>query len=351
MGEHFEQRKLTPLTEIGEFGLIDHLTKNIVLVNPETRYGVGDDAAVLQYGEKVMLVSTDILTEGIHFDLTYFPLQHLGYKAIAVNLSDIYAMNGTPKQVTVSLAVSSKFSLEAIEEIYSGIHRACANFNVDIIGGDTASSNAGLFLSVTVLGSADPEDVVYRHGANEKDLICVTGDLGAAFMGLLLLEREKTVFKADPNMQPDFAGKDFLLEKQLKPEPRKDIIDLFREKKIKPTAMIDISDGLASEVFHLGKRSGLGAAIYEEKLPIFQTTFDTAREFSIDPTTAALNGGEDYELLFTITQHDYEKIKTFPDISIIGHMAEASYGFQLISKNGVQTPLKAQGWDAFNTIK
>ncbi|MDT8309318.1 MAG: thiamine-phosphate kinase [Bacteroidales bacterium] len=351
MGEHFEQRKLTPLTEIGEFGLIDHLTKNIVLVNPETRYGVGDDAAVLQYGEKLMLVSTDILTEGIHFDLTYFPLQHLGYKAIAVNLSDIYAMNGTPKQVTVSLAVSSKFSLEAIEKIYSGIHRACANFNVDIIGGDTASSNAGLFLSVTVLGSADPEDVVYRHGANEKDLICVTGDLGAAFMGLLLLEREKTVFKADPNMQPDFAGKDFLLEKQLKPEPRKDIIDLFREKKIKPTAMIDISDGLASEVFHLGKRSGLGATIYEEKLPIFQTTFDTAREFSIDPTTAALNGGEDYELLFTITQHDYEKIKTFSDISIIGHMVEASYGFQLISKNGVQTPLKAQGWDAFNTIK
>lgn len=337
---------LTPISEVGEFGLIKHLTENLNLVNRSTLKGVGDDAAVLDFGGKKILVSTDLLVENVHFDLTYYPLKHLGYKAVAVNLSDIYAMNGTPEQITVSMAISSRFSLEAVEEIYKGIYLACKTYGVDVVGGDTTSSNLGLLISITVIGSADKEDIVYRNGAKENDLICVSGDLGAAYTGLLILEREKTVFKADPKMQPQLEGFDYLLERQLKPEPRKDIIDLFKEKKIKPTAMIDVSDGIASDILHIAAESNLGSVIFEEKLPIFQNTYEQLGIMKIDPTTAALNGGEDYELLFTILQSDYEIIKDHNDISIIGYMTDKNEGNHLISKSGTKTEMKAQGWDA-----
>ena len=341
-----QKRELTPLSALGEFGLIGRLTGSYEPSRPSTIKGIGDDAAVLSYGEKVVLVSTDILVEGVHFDLTYYPLKHLGYKAVAVNLSDIYAMNGTPEQITVTIAVSSRFSLEALEELYNGIYLACRNYNVDLIGGDTTSSKIGLVISVTALGTATQDDVVYRDGARENDLICVSGDLGAAYAGLLILEREKAAFSADPNMQPELEGMDYLLQRQLKPEPRRDIVETLREMEVKPTAMIDVSDGIASDVRHIAKGANLGCVIYEDKLPVFQATWDQLGILKIDPTTAALNGGEDYELLFTIRQSDFEKIKDHNDISIIGYMTEQAEGYHLISRSGTKTELKAQGWDA-----
>jgi thiamine-monophosphate kinase len=337
------------LQELGEFGLIDHIIRNFKSVQPSTIKGVGDDAAVIAAPEKedVTLLATDLLIEGIHFDLTYVPFRHLGYKAVVVNLSDIYAMNGTPRQIVVSIAISNRFPLEAVEELYAGIRLACSRYGVDLVGGDTSSSHAGLYLSITATGTAPKKDVVYRNGAMENDLIFVSGDLGSAYVGLLLLEREKKVFEANPNMQPDFENVDYLLERQLKPEARRDIIELLKEIDILPTSMIDISDGLASELHHICKQSGKGCAIYEEKLPIDPLTYDHAVAFSIDPTTAALNGGEDYELLFTISQKDYDKIKDRLEITPIGHITDASSGLQLISKKGVAYPIQAQGWNHF----
>ncbi|MDR0363846.1 MAG: thiamine-phosphate kinase [Bacteroidales bacterium] len=334
------------LQDLGEFGLIDRLTEHISLVQPSTIKGVGDDAAVIASDDDtVKLLTTDLLIENIHFDLMYVPLKHLGYKAAAVNLSDIYAMNGIPQQITVSIALSNRFSLEAVEELYTGIRLACKRYDVDLVGGDTSSSQTGLFLSVTTLGEAKKGEVVYRDGAKENDLIFVSGDLGSAYIGLLLLEREKQVFRANPNMQPDFEGVDYLLERQLKPEPRKDIIEMFRELDIKPTSMIDISDGLASELHHICSQSKKGCAIYEDKLPVDPLTYQQSAAFAIDPTTAAMNGGEDYELLFTVKQSDYEKLKDRLEITPIGYITDAASGLQLISKKGVTYPIKAQGWN------
>jgi thiamine-monophosphate kinase len=343
----FENKGTTNLEQLGEFGLIDHLTKDNKTHHASTLKSVGDDAAVVDAGNKKVLVSTDMLLEGIHFDLAYTPLKHLGYKAIQVNLSDIYAMNGTPQQVTVSIGMSSKFSLEAIEELYAGIYLACDKYNIDLIGGDTSSSKQGLVLSVTVLGYADENDIVYRNTANEGDLICVSGDLGGAYTGLQLLEREKLVYLENPNIQPDLEGKDYIVERQLKPEARKDVIDLLRSIEVKPTAMIDVSDGLASEILHICKQSNKGCNLYEEKIPLDPMTYETAREFNLDPTVCALSGGEDYELLFTVKQADYDKIKFQMDISIIGHITEPSAGCNLVTKSGVVHALTAQGWNAF----
>jgi len=344
----FDNKEKTEIAQLGEFGLIDHLTKNIKLNQKTTVKGVGDDAAVLNFKDKQVLVSTDMLLEGIHFDLAYTPLKHLGYKAIQVNLSDIYAMNANPTQVTVSLGFSSRFPLEAVEELYSGILLACEKYNVDLIGGDTTSSKQGLVISVTSIGYADEKDIAYRTTANEGDLICVSGDLGGAYVGLQLLEREKLVFLENPNIQPDLEGKDYIVERQLKPEARRDIVDLLKKINVVPTAMIDVSDGLASEVLHICKQSNKGCNIYEEKIPIDPMTYETAREFNLDPTVCALSGGEDYELLFTIKQADYEKIAHDVDISIIGHITEVSAGCNLISKSGNVHQLKAQGWNAFS---
>jgi thiamine-monophosphate kinase len=343
----FENQEKTNIEQLGEFGLIDHLTKNIKLVQKSTTKGVGDDAAVLDFGSKKVLVSTDMLLEGIHFDLAYTPLKHLGYKAVQVNLSDIYAMNGQATQVTVSIGISSKFPLEAVEELYEGIYLACENYNVDLVGGDTSASKQGLVISVTSIGYADEQDVVYRNGAEEGDLLCVSGDLGGAYMGLQLLEREKLIYLENPNIQPDLEGKDYIVERQLKPEARKDIIDLLKEIEVKPTAMIDVSDGLASEILHICKQSNKGCQLYEDKIPFDPMTYDTAREFNLDPTVCALSGGEDYELLFTVKQADYDKIKFKMDITIIGYITEPSAGCNLITKSGNSHPLKAQGWNAF----
>ncbi|MCJ8210430.1 thiamine-phosphate kinase [Mucilaginibacter sp. RS28] len=343
----FENTEKTNLQELGEFGLISHLTKNFPLKRESTNKGIGDDAAVLDAGGKKILVSTDMLLEGIHFDLAYTPLKHLGYKAIQVNLSDIYAMNGIPEQVTVSIGLSSKFPLEAIEELYEGIYVACEKYNVDLVGGDTTSSKQGLVISVTVLGYADEKDVTYRNTAEEGDLICVSGDLGGAYMGLQLLEREKIVFLENPQIQPDLEGKDYIVERQLKPEARRDVIDLLKSRDIKPTSMIDVSDGLASEVLHICKQSDKGCNLYEEKIPIDPMTYETAREFGIDPTVCALSGGEDYELLFTIKQADYDKIKHDVDVSIIGYITEPAAGYNLVSKSGQVHTITAQGWNAF----
>jgi len=343
----FDNKEKTEIAHLGEFGLIDHLTKSINLTQPSTIKGTGDDAAVLDFKDKKVLVSTDMLLEGIHFDLDYTPLKHLGYKAIQVNLSDIYAMNGMATQVTVSLGFSSRFPLEAVEELYSGMLLACDKYKVDLVGGDTTSSKQGLVISVTSIGYADEAEIVYRNTAQEGDLLCVSGDLGGAYMGLQLLEREKLIFLENPKIQPDLEGKDYIVERQLKPEARKDIIEVLKELKIKPSAMIDISDGLASEVLHICKQSDKGCNLYEEKIPIDPMTYDTAREFNLDPTICALSGGEDYELLFTIKQADYDKIKHSADISIIGHITEASAGCNLVSKSGVVHELKAQGWNAF----
>jgi thiamine-monophosphate kinase len=341
-----EKTGRTELSELGEFGLIDHLTKNIELKHKSTVKGVGDDAAVIENGNMLTLVTQDILIEGVHFDLTYTPLKHLGYKAAVVNISDIVAMNGIAKQLVVGIALSNRFSLEAIEQIYEGISQACKVYDVDLVGGDTTSSQSGLFLSITAIGEVEKEKQVYRSTANEGDLVCVTGDLGAAYMGLLLLERERQVYSQDPDMQPDLAGYDYILERQLKPEPRTDIIKLLKEKGVLPTSMIDISDGLGSEILHLCKGSGLGARIYEEKLPIDPATITASAEFKLGTWTAALNGGEDYELLFTIRQEDYDKIKTEPQISVVGHMTDKSDGVHLVTTSESLVEIIAQGWDA-----
>ena len=343
----FENQERTNIEQLGEFGLIDHLTKQIKIKQSSTLKGVGDDAAVIDFEGKKALISTDMLLEGIHFDLAYTPLKHLGYKSVQVNLSDIYAMNGIATQVTVSIGISSKFPLEAVEELYEGIYLACEKYNVDLVGGDTTSSRQGLVICVTSIGYADEKDIAYRNTAHEGDLICVSGDLGGAYVGLQLLEREKLVYIENPNIQPDLEGKDYIIERQLKPEARKDIVELLKDLDIKPTAMIDISDGLASEVLHICKQSNKGCNIYEDKIPLDPMTYETAREFNLDPTVCALSGGEDYELLFTIKQADYEKIKLMMDISVIGHITEPSSGCNLITKSGVVHTITAQGWNAF----
>jgi thiamine-monophosphate kinase len=341
-----ENTERTELSSLGEFGLIKHLTQFIEIVNESTIKGVGDDAAVIDFKGKQTVISTDMLVESVHFDLAYTPLKHLGYKAVSVNVSDIYAMNAVPRQITVSLAISSKFSVEAIEELYSGMMLACHKHKVDIIGGDTTSSKSGLIISITAIGEANPEDLIYRNTSKEGDLLCVTGDLGAAYIGLQLLEREKKIFMESPNVQPDLEGNDYIIERQLKPEARKDIPVLLQKLEVKPTAMIDVSDGLASEILHLCTDSGTGCNLYEEKIPIDPAAYNTAREFNLDPTVCALSGGEDYELLFTIDQSDFPKIKANPDITVIGHMTAKKDGVNLITKGGTSTPLTAQGWDA-----
>ena len=343
----FENNSRTELSDLGEFGLIDHLTKHIELTQESTIKGVGDDAAILNFKDEQVVVSTDLLLEGIHFDLSYVPLKHLGYKSIMVNLSDIFAMNAYPTQVLVSIGLSNRFSLEAIEEIYQGMNIACKRYGVDLVGGDTSASKQGLVISVTAIGKQSAEKITKRDTAQINDLICVTGDLGAAYMGLQLLEREKNVYLSNPQIQPDLEGYDYIVERQLKPEARKDIIDLFQDRNIVPTSMIDVSDGLASEILHLCKSSNVGVNIYEEKIPIDPMTYESARSFNLDPTVCALSGGEDYELLFTIKQGDFDKIKNNPDISIIGHITQASEGAQLISKSGNQHNITAQGWNAF----
>jgi len=338
--------KRTELHELGEFRVIDHLTQNAKCLNKSTIKGVGDDAAVINPEGKRMVVTTDLLLEGIHFDLTYFPLRHLGYKAVVVNLSDVYAMNATPKQITVSIGVSKRFYLEDLDEIYNGIYLACERYGVDLVGGDTSSSYTGLTISITAIGEADEKELCYRSGAKENDLICVTGNLGAAYMGLQLLEREKKVFNGNPNVKPQFAGWDYVLERYLKPEARKSILEKLHEIKVKPSAMIDISDGLSSEALHICKNSKVGCHIYLEKLPIDQQTFKIAEEMGIDAIVAALNGGEDYELLFTVPIENHDKISEIEGISIIGHITPENSGAFLITPDGNEIELRAQGWNA-----
>ena len=337
----------TEISTLGEFGLIRRLTEGIELKNKPSRYGIGDDAAVLSYpADKEVLVTTDLLMEGVHFDLIYVPLKHLGYKSAVVNFSDIYAMNGTPKQITVSLGISKRFSIEDIEELYAGIRLACEEYNVDIVGGDTSSSYTGLTISITCIGEAEKGKAVYRNGAKETDLICVSGDLGAAYMGLQLLEREKAVLKgADKDLQPDFAGKEYLLERQLKPEARKDIIEKLAEEGIQPTSMMDISDGLSSELLHICTQSKVGCRVYEEHIPIDYQTAVMAEEFNMNLTTCALNGGEDYELLFTVPIADHEKISEMEGVKLIGHITKPELGCALITRDGQEFELKAQGWN------
>jgi thiamine-monophosphate kinase len=339
------KQKQTPLAELGEFGLIGRLTEKIKLKNPSSVKGVGDDAAVLNYPDKKIVVTTDLLTEGIHFNLMYVPLKHLGYKAVVVNLSDVFAMNAIPKQITVSIAISSKFSLEAVEELYSGIHLACEKYGVDLIGGDTTSSLTGLTISITAIGEATEDELTYRSGAQVNDLLCVSGDLGGAYMGLQLLERENEVFKVNPNEKPQLEGYDYILERQLKPEARGDIRELLKTLNIKPTSMIDISDGLSSEALHLCKASKVGCNIYEEKIPLDKQTKDFAEELSINPLVAALNGGEDYELLFTVPLASFDVLKKEFDITIIGHITPEKEGANLITTGGSVIPLQAQGWN------
>ncbi len=336
----------TSLAELGEFGLINHLTQHFKCEQDSTEVGVGDDAAVIDNKDKKTLVTTDMLVEGIHFNLSYMPLKHLGYKAVMVNLSDIYAMNGTANQITVSIALSNRFPLEAIEELYAGIQLACNTYKVDLIGGDTTSSQKGLILSITAIGTANEEDIVYRNGAKENDLLVVTGDLGAAYLGLQVLERERQVFSANPNAQPDLDTYTYLVERQLKPEARKDLSGLLKELDVKPTSMIDISDGLSSEVIHLSKNSGVGCNVFEDKLPLDPQVISTCEEFNMNSTVVALNGGEDYEQLFTVAQSDFEKIKGNPNFSIIGHMTDKNEGVNLITRASQKMELTAQGWDA-----
>ena len=340
-----KERKQTSISELGEFGLIERITKDIQLKNSSTVKGVGDDAAILDYKDKQVVLSSDLLTEGVHFNLMYAPLKHLGYKAVVVNLSDVYAMNAIPKQITVNIALSGKFSVESVDELYSGIHLACEKYEVDLVGGDTTSSLTGLTISITVLGEIEKDSAVLRSGAKPNDLLCVTGDLGGAYMGLQLLERENEVYKVNPKMQPQLEGYDYILERQLKPEARQDIVSAFQKLEIKPTSMIDISDGLSSEIMHLCKNSKVGCNLYEEKIPMDEQTKQMAEEMNINPLVAALNGGEDYELLFTISQNDYEKIKTDPDFTIIGHITETADGINLITTGGSAIPLEAQGWN------
>ncbi len=344
------------IQKVGEFGLIDRLTKDIKPQNVSTKYGVGDDCAVLHYPESEVLVTTDMLMEGVHFDLTYIDLQHLGYKSAMVNISDIFAMNGTPRQMTVSMALSKRFSVEDMEMFYSGLRMACDKWGVDIVGGDTTSSYTGMAISITCIGEASKEDIVYRNGAKETDLICVSGDLGAAYMGLQLLEREKSVFyqmvdeakkkgKPAPDFQPDFAGKEYLLQRQLKTEARGDIIQKLREAGIRPTAMMDISDGLSSELMHICKQSHVGCRIFEKQIPIDYQTAVMAEELNMNVTTCALNGGEDYELLFTVPIGDHEKIQELDDVKMIGHITKESLGQILVTRDDQEFELKAQGWN------
>ena len=340
-----QENNRTEISTLGEFGLIKHLTENIKLQNPETKYGVGDDAAVLEFNNQQTLVTTDLLMEGVHFDLIYTPMKHLGYKAAIVNFSDIYAMNGTPKQITVSLAVSKRFCIEDLVLFYEGLQLACQLHGVDIVGGDTTSSVTGLAISITCIGVADKEEVVYRNGAKETDLICVSGDLGAAYMGLQLLEREKAVFEGQKEVNPDFSGKEYLLERQLKPEARKDIVEALKKEGIRPTAMMDISDGLSSELMHICTQSNVGCRVYEERIPIDYQTAVMAEELNMNVTTCALNGGEDYELLFTVPLTEHDKVAAMKGIKVIGHITKPELGCGLITRDGQEFELKAQGWN------
>ena len=338
--------QFTPLSNLGEFKLIEHLTKHFTVKNKSTIKGVGDDSAVIKMEHEV-LISTDLLIEGVHFDLSYVPLKHLGYKAVMVNLSDIYAMNGIATQITVSIAVSNRFPLEAIEELYAGIKLACSKYKIDLIGGDTTSSNKGLLISITAIGKAKKENICYRNGAKPNDLLVVSGDLGGAYLGLQVLEREKQVFEVNPNVQPDLTEYTYLIERQLKPEARKDIIELLKELNVKPTSMIDISDGLSSEILHLCKQSNVGCNLYEDKIPLDPQVITTSEEFNLNPITIALSGGEDYELLFTISQNDYNKIKGNPNLTIIGHITSLEKAY-LVTKANQKIELIAQGWNGLN---
>lgn len=337
----------TNISQLGEFGLIDHLTKNFDIHQSTTIKGIGDDAAVISSeGDNQIVVTTDLLIEGVHFDLSYMPLKHLGYKAVMVNLSDVYAMNATATQITVSIAVSNRFPVEALEELYAGIKTAVKMYNVDLIGGDTTSSTTGLIISITAIGNAKKETIAYRDGAKENDLLVVTGDLGAAYLGLQVLEREKEVFKVNPNSQPDLDAYTYLIERQLKPEARKDIPKLLLELDVKPTAMIDISDGLSSEIIHICKQSNVGCNLYEDKIPLDPQVISACEEFKLDSTTVALSGGEDYELLFTISTEDFPKIKANPHLTVIGHITHEKEGTHLISRANTKIPLIARGWNA-----
>ncbi len=336
----------TELSALGEFGLIERIASRVQLQQPSSVKGIGDDAAVIDPQGLHQVVTTDMLLEGVHFDLGYASLRHLGYKAVVVNLSDVYAMNAEPRQVTVALGLSNRFPVEAVDELYEGMLMACKNYGVDLVGGDTSSSRSGLVIGITAIGAAKPGDLVFRNGAKENDLLVVSGDLGGAYMGLQVLEREKAVF-TQTGAQPELTGHEYILERQLKPEARQDIIALLRKMEVRPTSMIDISDGLASEAIHIALSSGLGVKIYDEKIPIDPATYQTARDFNLDPTTCALNGGEDYELLFTIAQADYERVKGNPSLTVVGHMTDKASGHQLVDKQGGQHELRAQGWDAF----
>ncbi len=340
--------KRTEISELGEFGLIRRIKSNFSIKNASTVLGIDDDAAVIEAGDKYLLVSTDMLLEGVHFDLAFTPLKHLGYKAVAVNVSDIAAMNGYPKQLTVSIGVSNRFSVEAVDALYDGIKMACEAYEVDLVGGDTTASVSGLVISVTILGEVDKDKLVKRNSAKKKEIICVTGDLGAAYMGLQVLEREKQVFLENPDMQPQLENYSIIVGRQLKPEARMDIIHELKDKGIVPTSMIDISDGLASDLFHICNQSGVGATLYEDKLPIDEQTYQTAGSFKIDPVTCVMNGGEDYELLFTIKQEDFEKLKNHPDIHFIGYIQVQDKGINLVTKAENVVPLQAQGWDHFH---
>ncbi len=341
------EEKRTDVNTLGEFGLIEHLTQNFPIRQPSTLKGIGDDAAVIENGPFCTVVSTDLLVEGIHFDLAYTPLKHLGFKAVAVNVSDIYAMNAFPKQITVSIAISNRFSVEALEELYDGIRAACEIYEVDLVGGDTASSPRGLTLSITAIGQCEKDKLVYRNGAKVGDLICITGDLGAAYLGLQILEREKQIWQEHPDIKPDFEDQKYLINRQLKPEARKDMIEIFRKIGLVPTAMIDISDGLASEIFHICKQSGVGALIEESGIPLHPDTEQMAIKFKLDPATCALSGGEDYELLFTIDPKAVDKIRFLPEIYIAGEILDAADGIKLNTKGGNLHPLQAQGWKHF----
>lgn len=338
----------TSLGDLGEFGLIDHLTKNFKVTHETTVLGIGDDGAVIDSKDNKTIVTTDLLVEGVHFNLSYMPLKHLGYKAVMVNLSDVYAMNAIASQITVSIAVSNRFPLEALEDLYEGIHAACKNYKVDLVGGDTTSSNVGLVISITAIGHASQENIVKRSGASKNDLLVVTGDLGGAYMGLQVLEREKVVFKANPNNQPDLEQYSYIVERQLKPEARQDITTILKKLEIVPTAMIDVSDGLSSEIIHLCKASDVGCQLYEEKIPLDPQVINACEEFNIDSTTIALSGGEDYELLFTIAQDDYPKIKGNPNFTVIGHMTAASEGKHLITRAATKIPIIARGWNSLH---
>lgn len=342
-----KNQEKTSLSELGEFGLIKHLTKHFSSYHKTTIKSVGDDAAVIDSSEKQTIVTTDLLIEGVHFDLSYMPLKHLGYKAVMVNLSDIYAMNAEAEQITVSLAISNRFPLEALEELYAGIQLACNTYNIDLIGGDTTSSTKGMLLSITAIGKANKEEITYRDGAKSTDLIVVSGDLGGAYLGLQVLEREKQVFQVNPKNQPDLDNYTYIIERQLKPEARKDIPELLKELDVKPTSMIDISDGLSSEIMHICTQSKTGCKVYEDKLPLDPQVISTCEEFDIDATMVALSGGEDYELLFTISIDDYDKIKGNPNLSVVGHITEENQGMNLVTRANQEIELKAQGWNSF----